>query len=93
MNYDVNPGELRKLARGLREARTTIHDAGRLRADLGPAVGSAAVAHELREVSRNWSKARVILSEQLDALASAAEACALTYDGVEDELVHAMGAR
>lgn len=96
MNYDVNPDELRKLAVGLRQVRATVDQLGRLgQRQTGPeaALGSAAVARQLHEVSCNWSKARAVLAEQLAALAAAADACARTYDGVEGELADAMAPR
>ena len=64
------------------------------RSPTGPelAVGSTAVARQLHEVTSNWSKARAVLAEQLAALATAADACARSYAGVEGELADAIGA-
>jgi hypothetical protein len=95
MIYTANPDELRKLAAGLRRAHAVVARLGRLPDGPGGAagaVGSAAVARQLHEVSANWSSARRVLAGQLEALAAAADASALTYAGVEGELVRALGA-
>jgi hypothetical protein len=94
MRYDVEPDEVRALARGLRRVQAAVEDLARLDRDgrgLTAAVGSPVVAGGLAEVSRDWSAARRRIVHELAGLADRAEAAAATYDAVEDAV--AAGAR
>jgi hypothetical protein len=93
MRYDVDPSEVRALARGLRQAQAAVDDlAGRAGPaepfdEVGAELGSPLVAAGLREAETSWSQARHRITRELAGLARAADRAAASYAAVDDAVV------